>query len=72
MPKTRLPVELSDRPYRDVIWMPNGKIETAGRALCRDVLLHILGAKINRQTLITRYAKHLVVARTDVELPELS
>lgn len=69
---SRLPVELSAEPYRDVIWMSNGKIETAGRALCRDLLLHVLGAKINRQTLITRYAKHLGVARADVELPESS
>jgi len=68
---SRIPVELSGSPYREVIWAANGRIESAGRALCRDVLLFMLGANINRKALETRYAKHFGQPRAHVKLPKL-
>lgn len=67
----RLPVELSKTPYRGVIWLPNGKMNPAGRAVCRRLLLHMLGHEKKPGDLLARYAKMLNQDPVTVTLPTL-
>jgi DNA sulfur modification protein DndB len=66
---SRLPVELSGRPYRDVIWLTTGKIEAGARPICRRLLLYMLGHEPAKEDLIERYAKLLGVDAESVKLP---
>ena len=68
----RLPVELSKTPYRGVIWLPNGKMNPGGRAVCRRLLLHMLGCEKKPTDLLARYAKMLGQDPAKVTLPTLS
>ena len=68
----RLPVELSKTPYRGVIWLPNGKMNPGGRAVCRALLLHMLGYEKKPTDLLARYAKMLGQDPAKVTLPTLS
>ena len=65
----RLPVELSRPPYREVIWLRQGRMNPAGRAVCRRLLLHILGYEKKPTDLLARYAKILGKDQTQVILP---
>lgn len=66
-----LPVNLSGDPYKKVIWLPNGKMNPAGRALCRRLLLHMLGHESRPTDLRDRYAKQLGLPKSKVKLPSL-
>ena len=68
----RLPVELSKTPYRGVIWLPNGRMNPGGRAVCRGLLLHMLGYEKKPTDLRARYAKILGQEPAKVTLPALS
>jgi DNA sulfur modification protein DndB len=69
---SRLPVELSKAPYRDVIWLTNGKMEEGGRALCRRLLMNMLGLETDQADLRHRYAKQLGLPKHKVKLPQLT
>lgn len=52
-----LPVELNERPYRDVLWNPSTeKMIVANKALTRDLLKHMFGLDVDTAKLRTRYA----------------
>ncbi len=65
----KLPVELSKAPYKSVIWLPNEKMNPSGRAICRRLLLYMLGHEKNTTDLQNRYAKLLGVEPSTVKLP---
>lgn len=65
----KLPVDLAAVPYRGVIWLPNGRMYPAGRAICRRLLLHMLGMESRPDDLKARYAKLLEKDVTKVKLP---
>ena len=67
----KLPVELSKEPYKGVIWLPNGKMNPGSRALCRSLLLHMLGHEKKQADLRARYAKMLGQDLASVKLPLL-
>lgn len=69
----KLPVALEEVPYRDVIWEPGtGRMLTRGAALCRQLLLHMLGEKgAKAKDLRRRYAQALEKDEKDVELPKI-
>jgi DNA sulfur modification protein DndB len=69
---SRLPVRLSKEPYRRVIWLPSGKIEEGGRALCRRLLMNMLGLEKDQNDLRERYAKELGLPKHKVKLPTLA
>lgn len=64
----KLPIELSERPYRDVLWR-NGKMNVSGRVLCRRLLLHMLKREPRPSKLRERYAQFLGVEKHQVRLP---
>jgi DNA sulfur modification protein DndB len=68
---SQLPVRLSKEPYRNVIWLPKGQIEEGGRALCRLLLLNMLGLETDQKDLRDRYAKQLGLPKRKVKLPQL-
>ena len=68
----KLPVELSKTPYKGVIWLPNGRINPGGRAVCRRLLLHMLGHEKKPTDLLARYAKTLGRDPVSVRLPSLT
>jgi DNA sulfur modification protein DndB len=68
---SRLPVRLSQPPYRRVIWMPNGTMNPGGRALCRRLLMHMLGYEKDAKDLQNRYARHLGLPNRRAKLPGL-
>lgn len=65
----KLPVELSKAPYKGVIWLPNGRMNPSGRAVCRRLLLHMLGLEKKPADLLTRYATMLGRDPATVTLP---
>ncbi|MGE0702454.1 MAG: DNA sulfur modification protein DndB [Vicinamibacterales bacterium] len=67
----RVPVQLSKAPYKGVIWLPNGLMNPAGRAVCRRLLLHMLGYEKKPTDLLARYAKMLGRDAASVTLPPL-
>jgi DNA sulfur modification protein DndB len=67
----KLPVELSKIPYKGVIWLPNGKMNPSGRAMCRRLLLYMLGHEKNAADLHGKYAKFLGREGPTVKLPAL-
>ena len=68
----RLPVELAEDPYRGVIWLANGRVNTAGRVVCRRLLLHMLGLERKPEELHKKYAKMLGQEGGQVELPSMA
>ena len=68
----KLPVELSKTPYKGVIWLPNGKMNPGGRAVCRRLLLHMLGHEKKPADLLARYARMLGQDLASVKLPSLT
>lgn len=67
----KLPVELSKTPYKGVIWLPNGRMNPGGRAVCRRLLLHMLGHEKKPADLLARYARMLGRDPATVTLPPL-
>jgi len=65
----KLPVELSKSPYRGVIWLSNGKMNPSGRAMCKRLLLYMLGYEKNTSDLRGRYARVLGGDSASVKLP---
>lgn len=65
----KLPYELSSAPYRGVMWLVTGKMSTGGRALCRRLLLYMLGQEKHPEALRKRYAEVLGEDLTKVKLP---
>lgn len=65
----KLPVELSKTPYKGVLWLPNGRMNPAGRAVCRRLLLHMLGHERKPADLLARYAKMLGRDPATLSLP---
>jgi DNA sulfur modification protein DndB len=65
----KLPTELSNVPYREVIWLPNGTMRAGGRAVCRRLLLHMLDREPRPQDLQKRFAKWLGRSEDEVTLP---
>ncbi len=68
----RLPVELAEEPYREVLWLTNGRVNTTGRVVCRRLLLHMLGLERKPEELRRRYAKMRGQEGRQVELPSLA
>ena len=68
----KLPVELSETPYKGVIWLPNGRMNPGGRAVCRRLLLHMLGHEKKPKDLLARYARMLGRDPVSVRLPSLT
>lgn len=66
---SKLPVRLSRDPYRNVIWLPGGKMNPGARVLCRRLLLHMLKYESNPSDLRERYARILGVRKSQVQLP---
>jgi len=66
---SRLPVELSQAPYRDVIWLSTGRVEAGARPICRRLLLYMLKFESDPQDLAERYAKLMGVDPARVSLP---
>jgi hypothetical protein len=50
----------------------NGKMEEGGRALCRLLLMNMLGLETDQKDLRDRYAKQLGLAKHTVKLPKLT
>jgi len=68
----KLPTELTQVPYADVIWLSGAKKMNPGkRVLARQLLLHMIGAKGLPKDLRERYARQLGVNPKDCTLPEL-
>lgn len=65
----KLPVELSERPYRDTIWLAPGKVDAGQRPICRRLLLHMLNQEPDPKDLRERYAKFLGASPQSVKLP---
>lgn len=65
----KLPVELSQIPYKNVIWLQNGNLNPKERPLCRRLLLHMLGHEKNPTDLQKRYAN--LLGNPNVKLPPL-
>lgn len=66
----KLPTDLTATPYRDVLWLPNGRMNPSGRPLCRRLLLHMLGLENNPDDLARKYARLLDIPVDEVNLPE--
>jgi len=68
----KLPVNLNEAPYADTIWNTHRRtLDTRREAICRDVLLYMLGRGKKRSELKARYARALEVPEEDIELPEM-
>lgn len=67
---SELPVRLSREPYNNVIWLPNGTMNPGGRAICRRLLMYMLGHERNPRDLRDRYAKQLGLSKSKVKLPK--
>ena len=67
----KLPVEISENPYSDVIWLSNTKkMNPKKRVLCRRLLLHMLGKERKTSDLRAKYAAQLGVEPDECQLPE--
>lgn len=67
---SKLPVQLNEAPYVDTLWNPHQKtMNTRHAALCRDVLLYMLGRGKNIQKLKERYARAIEKPVEEVDLP---
>ena len=63
-----IPVDLTARPYRDVLWNPDTeKMMVANKTLARDLLRYIVGLEVDADELRTRYAG--VRGEDSVKLP---
>lgn len=66
-----IPVNLTDRPYKGVLWKHVQKrMNHKGRQLCVRLLLYMLGEPIDEASLRNDYAKELELDPTSVNLPE--
>lgn len=66
---SNLPVELSELPYADVIWLRNGRMSVGARVLCRRLLLYMLNREPKPAQLKERYAQHLGIDEARVRMP---
>ena len=65
-----LPVILSEPPYAGTLWNTHrGTINTRHAAICRDVLLYMIGRGKRLKELKRRYARALELPEDQVELP---
>lgn len=65
-----LPVNLNEAPYVNTVWNPHRQtIDTRRAALCRDILLYMLGRGKNVNRLKARYASVLEITEDEVVLP---
>lgn len=65
-----LPVNLNEAPYVNTVWNPHRQtIDTRRAALCRDILLYMLGRGKNVDRLKARYASVLEMDESEVVLP---
>lgn len=71
---SKLPLQLNDEPYVNVLWNPvKETVIVRGGVLVRDLLLYMLGEKFSKSKLASlkvRYAKALDMAVDQVDLPE--
>lgn len=66
-----LPVRMQDPPYRQVVWNADNTINNRGAALCRDLLLYMLGQYRGKTDVLKeRYAKVLDAEPAKVKLPD--
>lgn len=66
----RIPLNLSDAPFLDMIWdARRNRMTTANAALCVNLLLYLLGEAPGDQRLKDRYAKFKGIPADKVRLP---
>ena len=66
----KLPTNLGEAPYAGTLWNPHKKtMNTRHSALCRDILLYMIGRGKNIDKLKVRYARALDRPEDGVELP---
>ncbi|QTC90329.1 DGQHR domain-containing protein [Brevundimonas goettingensis] len=67
---SKLPMELGDQPFKDVVWMSaTGKMNPGKRAISRRLLLHMLDLEPKPDDLRRRYAALFGLEPNEVELP---
>jgi DNA sulfur modification protein DndB len=66
----KLPSDLAAVPYARVIWLPNGLMNPRARALCKRLLLYMVGRGKDIEALRRDYAKQLEKDEGKVHLPE--
>jgi hypothetical protein len=66
----KLPSDLAAVPYVRVIWLPNGRMNPRARALCKRLLLYMVGRGKDIEALRRDYAKQLEKDEGKVRLPE--
>lgn len=66
----KLPVNMASEPYADTVWNRHNKtIEVRGEAVCREVLLYMLGRGRSENELRRKYARALKRPEDEVVLP---
>lgn len=67
---SRLPVQMKSAPYANTVWNTHNRTINVGRrAVCRDLLLYMLGHGKNVKKLHKRYATALEIDEDKVKLP---
>jgi DNA sulfur modification protein DndB len=67
----KLPMQLDDRPYKDVIWMSaTGNMNPVKRSISRRILLHMLKLESKPDDLRRRYAALFGKEASQVHLPK--
>jgi DNA sulfur modification protein DndB len=67
----KLPVNMDEEPYADTIWNTHRQtMETRREAVCREVLLYMLGRVRKVEELRRKYARTLERPEDEVTLPE--
>ena len=67
----KLPTDLTDEPYKGVIWHPARKRITGGKVLVRNLLLYMLDAYDGHEDKLHEdYAKALEVGQNKINLPQ--
>lgn len=67
----KLPTNLNEPPYANTIWNTHSRtIDSRREAVCRDVLLYMLGQGKKLDDLKRRYARALEVNVESIELPD--